>query len=77
MIIKVVFLPKLSAPKNLQLQVYYIETDNFNIAEENSRIELVKHADILSEQFKIDKKDCLNYFDKILMTEIKVIKPGG
>ena len=76
-VIKVVFLPKRSAPKNLKLKVFYVETDNHTIAEESARKALDEYLDVLSEKFRITKDNLACYFDKVAMDEIKVIKPMG
>jgi len=74
MIIKVVFLPRLSAPENLKLKVYYVETDNFKIAEEKARDELKNDMEILSLKFSEPKESLIRYFDKIAIARIDVIK---
>lgn len=63
-IIKVLFLFKRNSPVNLKQMEYFVKTNNYEVAHD-------KALDQLS--LDIDKA-LLRYYDKVIMSEIRVIK---
>lgn len=73
-IIKVVFLLKSKAPITLQQREYFVETDNYVVANDKAFEQLELELHILSKKFKISRQEFLRYYKSAAMSEINIIK---